>query len=149
MLLGGRVTAQTQPDFSGHWVLVNPGTGAGQPASSRASRSPQTDIRGGAINCVNECTIVQKADTLSISRPAGQDGVAAKDVVLSLDGHQSSFNASVKWDGATLVVIRSIAMSAVTQILSLQDGKLRVVSAFGAGGPEPVTLMYERRPDSL
>jgi hypothetical protein len=136
------VSTQAPRDFSGHWVLVDAKTGEG----AEATPSSQVDIRGGAVNCVKECTLVQKDGTLTISRPPDQNGTAPRDVVLSLDGHQSSFNALVKWDGPKLVVTRSILTTSVTQTISLESGQLVIVTAFNSGDLKPAKFRYEKKP---
>jgi hypothetical protein len=82
-------------DFSGRWALVSStyagrgrgGTGGG------VEREVNVSIASGApVNCGTECTIVQNANTLTLSR-ADQAGTTPPDVgvvVLNLDGSESA-----------------------------------------------------------
>ena len=78
------------------------------------------------------------------------------DLVLNLDGRESTFTetansqvqrkAAAEWDGHKLVVMHSITPAlSVTQTLSMEDGKLTIVSAFSAQGFAPVTLTYAKK----
>jgi hypothetical protein len=148
------VAAQSNPDFSGTWSLVTDqkaptgrGRGGGGGAVSYVSGAP--------VNCRTECTIVQDAKALTISRPANQQGVKPPDVVLNLDGRESTitqslnpraeYTANAKWDGGKLVVTRSMGALIVTQNMSLEDGKLTVVSTFSIDDFAPVKLTYVKR----
>jgi hypothetical protein len=106
---------------------------------------------GAPVNCGTECTIVQNATTLTLSR-ADQPGTTPPDVgvvVLNLDGSESTitqsnggeYAATAKWDGGKLVVTRDMTYSSVAQTLSVEDGKLKVVTRFSAADA-PVTLTY-------
>jgi hypothetical protein len=118
-------------------------------------REVKVSIASGApVNCGTECTIVQNATTLTITRP-DQPGTTPPDigvVVLNLDGSESTitqsnggeYPAKAKWDGSNLMVTRDTAYSSVTQTLSIEDGKLTVLTAFSAADA-PVTLTYVKR----
>lgn len=146
---GGSVAAQRNPDFSGTWLLVSaPGMG-GETTGGRGGRGGGvvSEVSGAAFNCGLECTIVQNAGALTISRPVNPKGVKPSDVVIRLDGRDShEYKAIVKWDAEKLVVTRTIAGSlAVTQTLTRAENKMTVVSSFSVPGDVPVTLTYARK----
>jgi hypothetical protein len=147
-------------DFSGAWALVSSryaGRGRGRTGAGEAGeREVKVSIASGApVNCGIGCTIVQDARTLTISRsvepvaPPPDIGV----VVLNLDGSESTitqsnggqFAANAKFDGAMLLVTRDIAFSySVTQTLSIEDDKLKIVTTFSAADA-PMTMTYVKR----
>jgi beta-lactamase regulating signal transducer with metallopeptidase domain len=144
-------------DFSGSWALVSStyaGRGRGG-AGGEGGREVKVSIASGApVNCGTECTIVHTARALTITRP-DQPGTTPPDigvVVLNLDGSESTitqsnggeYAANAKWDGDKLAVTRETAFSSVTQILSIEDGKLTVVTSFNAAD-SPVTLTYVKK----
>ena len=152
-------TGQTKTNFSGQWSLVPSLTTGG---GSRGARGGDgrgggtvSIVSGATVNCGTECTISQDAKVLTISRPANDQGVKPPDVVLNLDGRESTiiqssppgeFKADAKWDGGKLMVTRSIVGSlSVTQTMSVEDGKLTVVSLFSNEGAVPLTLTYTKR----
>jgi hypothetical protein len=108
---------------------------------------------GAPVNCGTECTIVQNAKMLTLSR-VDQPGTTPPDVgvvVLNLDGSDSTisqsngaeYTANAKSDGAMLIVTRDRTRPSVTQTLSMVDGRLKVVTKFSAADA-PVTLTYVR-----
>jgi beta-lactamase regulating signal transducer with metallopeptidase domain len=146
-------------DFTGTWALVSStyaGRGRGGTGTPGVEREVKVIFASGApVNCGTECTIVQNAKTLTISR-VDQSGSWVPDigvVVLNLDGSESTFTqsngsqfaASARSDGDTLVVTRNTsARASVTQTLSIDKGKLTVVTKFSLGDA-PVTLTYVKR----
>jgi hypothetical protein len=157
ILVIGAAAAQSKTDFSGQWSLVAaPGMGGGSGRGGRGGGGAVTSIISGApVNCGRECTMTQDVRTLTISRPANQQGIKPPDVVLNLDGRESTiiqsleppveYKAGAKWDGGKLVVIRSMGKDNVTQTISIQDDKLTVVSLFNVEGAVPVTLTYAKK----
>ncbi len=154
----GKPRSVSITDFTGTWVLVSStyaGRGRGGTGVYGVEREVKVSIASGApVNCGTECTIVQNARTLTISR-ADQPGSTPPDVgmvVLNLDGSESTitqsdggeFAAHAKPDGGTLVVTRDMTYSFVTQTLSLEDGKLKVVTRFSRADA-PTTLTYVKR----
>ncbi len=144
-------------DFSGTWTWVSStyagrGRGGSGEASGQVRQVRTTYASGAPVNCGINCTIVQDANTLTISGavyPAGMPPVDAG-VVLNLDGRDSTVGpsrsigsiAKANWDGAKLVVTSELTHSlTVTQTLSIEDGRLTVVTDFGFGDA-PVTMIY-------
>jgi hypothetical protein len=156
-MLAQSVPRPTAPDFAGTWTLVSSttsgsargGTGGG------AEVKVKTSLASGApVNCGTECTMTQTDKTLTISR-VDPPGVWRPDigvVVLNLDGSESvithpsgsRYAAKAKVEGGTLVVTRDAADASVTQSLSIEDGKLKVVTRFAAADG-PVTLTYVKK----
>jgi beta-lactamase regulating signal transducer with metallopeptidase domain len=154
-------------DFSGHWLLVSstavgPGRGGIDPTGGRGEwKSTSIWHSGAPVNCGPECTIVQNTKTLTISRRGTPDAVTLYDngvVVLNLDGSDSTVTESsgrqyvvhAKWNGDRLVVTHEFecftSPCTVTQTLSIQDGKLKVVDSFHHVVEEAThsTLTYEK-----
>jgi hypothetical protein len=140
----GAHAAQSHPDFSGRWVLIDSGVGQGQTGGSGSPRNPQVVISGAGFNCASGCTIVQTASTLTVSRPANAKGVTPPDVVLGLEGQVGSVKATATWDGLKLVVTRTVALSTIRQTISLDEGRLRLVTTFDTPGIDPVTFIYKK-----
>jgi beta-lactamase regulating signal transducer with metallopeptidase domain len=153
-------------DFTGIWALVSATTagrgrgGIGGFEPGGFEREVKVTIASGApVNCGVECTIVQNDKTLTISR-VDQPGTVAPDigvVVLNLDGSESTitqsngsdFSAKAKSEAGTLVVTRdwtdsSVTQTLVTQTLSIENARLKVVTTFSRADA-PVTMTYERR----
>ena len=134
----GAWIGQSTPDFSGTWtfVEVSGGSTRGTPAPGN-QRTP--NISGAAFNCGQECTITQKDDKLTISRPAPAQGAKPADTVLTIDGK------AAKWDGQKLIVTRALGPTAVTQTLSLDNGKLSIVAVFSPEGLPSTTTTYQKK----
>jgi beta-lactamase regulating signal transducer with metallopeptidase domain len=146
-------------DFTGTWALVSStyaGRGRGGTGTPGVEREVKVSFASGApVNCGTGCTIVQNAKTLTISR-ADQPGTRPPDigvVVLNVDGSASTFTqsngsefaASARLDGDTLVVTRNTsARASVTQTLSIEDARLKVVTRFSLADA-PVTMTYVKR----
>ena len=146
------VAAQNRTDFSGHWSLVTSqsGGGGGGRSGSRGNEGVKVSyVSGAAINCGIECTIVQDPKALKILGPVHQQGMKFPDVVLSLDGRESTvaqfLKTLAKWDGDKLVVTSSMGSSTATQTMSVEDGKLTIVTIFNVEGFPPLTLTYVKR----
>jgi len=146
------------PDFSGNWTHASStyaGRGRGGTGTLGVEREVRVTIHSGApVNCGTACTIVQDASTLTLSR-TDQPGTTPPDngpVVLNLDGSESTitqvegstFPATAKWEGEKLVVTRGGPYSGVTQVLSMVNGQLTVVTRF-TSSDAPVTMKYVRR----
>lgn len=151
VLMLSTLAAQSKPDFSGTWVLDR----KAQTSGGRGGGGTVSMVSGAPVNCGTECTIVQNAKTLTISRRVSQEGVKAPDVVLNLDGGESTivqslsprveYTATAKWDRDRLVVTRSMGYFNIVQTIEHDDGKLSVASAFTVEGDVPVTLTYTRK----
>ncbi len=147
------------PDLSGHWSLVSStyaGRGRGGRGEAGVEREVTTKwVSGAPVNCGPECTITQDAKTMTISRLGTPDAVTLYDngvVVLNLDGTESAVTQSsgshyivhAKWNGDRLVVTYESAYFTVTQVLSIENGRLKVVTDFSVGDA-PVTFTYVKR----
>jgi hypothetical protein len=164
--------AQRRPDLSGPWELVEAlatGPGRDGTASDKPRRTTSTTISGAPFNCGRGCTIAQKGQTLTIENAqlpvaAGTDtGQIPPPVTLHLDGRHTkvvdSFNwqaarelpVMARWEGNT-VRIESVGQGATatfawTQLLSLEDGQLVVVTTSIRDG-EPrwgTTFRYRKK----
>ena len=149
----------TKTDFSGHWSLVSSTTsgptrgGTGGAGGGGETKTTAIWASGAPVNCGPECTLVQDAKTLTISRLGTPNAVTIYDtgeVVLNVDGSDSPVNQSSRtqyvvhanWEGDKLVVTYHTPWHfTVTQVLSVEDGRLKVVTDFGVGY-SPVTLTY-------
>jgi hypothetical protein len=176
--------AQKPPDFSGTWVLqsggspssgVRPGT-TGRPTDGRTEPSGargadrSLSLRGLAFDCGAECTIRQTPRAITITRLNVPKGLQPPRVVLTLDGKVSwnedvlrvgeppvKFAALARWDGATLVTVRSVdpkdpeAPYQAIRSLALEDGRLIITATVKfpdsvASGPiVPQRRVYVRR----
>lgn len=145
--------AQSRTDFSGTWSFATRQTVPSGASAGRGSTRSVSYLSGAAVNCMAECTIVQDASTLTISRPGDQTGVKPPDVVLNLDGRDSAiiesrnsrrseFTANARWAGDKLVVTHLIGQLAITQTLALEHGTLTITNEFGF---EPEVLTYVKR----
>jgi hypothetical protein len=148
VLLSTSGIAQHKPDFSGQWELTEAlVTGATRDGttSDKPRRTTSTTISGAPFNCGRGCTISHKGQTLTVDH--AQLGGDAKDkpppsVTFSIDGRQrkvvDTFNPSralpviARWDGVKVRVETTdpgaFATIEWTQVLSLEDGHLVVVS---------------------
>jgi len=163
LLVSSTVSAQA-PNLSGTWVADAPagGAAAGGGGGGGGGGRGGGGGGGGAFNCGQECTIVQDAKTLTIKRPAGAQGAAPADVVLMLDGSDSKITmpgrqggeptvtvAKAKVEGNKIVVTRSVDMGGTavtsTQTISLDAGKLTIVTNSGREGATPQTRTYSKK----
>src|SRR3954470_10703823 len=144
--------SETAPDFSGAWVLVS-STFAGVGRGGGDGRLVSI-VSGAPVNCGTACRIQQDGGALTISRTEPVSGAVPPDngrVLLNLSGNDSTitqenggqYTAKATWNGTTLEVTRRLFSYDVTQTMSIESGKLLVLTAFG--GHEPVTLTYVRR----
>ena len=162
LLVSSTVSAQA-PNLSGTWVADAPagGAAAGGGGGGGGGRGGGGG-GGGVFNCGQECTIVQDAKTLTIKRPAGAQGAAPADVVLMLDGSDSKIMmpgrqggeptaavAKAKVEGSKIVVTRTLDMQGTavtaTQTISLEAGKLTIVTNSGREGATPQTRTYSKK----
>lgn len=172
--------AQQPPDVSGTWVLqpgggqstgVRPGT-TDRPADMSGARGGDRSLslRNAPFDCGGECTIRQTPRAITITRLDVPKGLQAPPVVLTLDGKPSvnedvqrvgeppvTFAAVARWDGATLVTVRSVDPKnpegpyQAIRSLALEDGRLIITSTVKfpdsvASGPiVPQRRVYVRR----
>ena len=163
LLVSSTVSAQA-PNLSGTWVADAPagGAAAGGGGGGGGGGRGGGGGGGGVFNCGQECTIVQDAKTLTIKRPAGAQGAAPADVVLMLDGSDSKIMmpgrqggeptaavAKAKVEGNKIVVTRTLDMQGTavtaTQTISLEAGKLTIVTNSGREGATPQTRTYSKK----
>ena len=165
--------AQQPPDFSGTWVLQSgspssgrrptttgrPTDGPTEPSAARgADRS--LSLRGAAFDCGGECTIRQTPRAITITRLDVPKNLQPPPVVLTLDGKASwnedvqrvgeppvKFAALARWDGPTLVTVRSSdpKLPDVIRSLALDDGRLIVTTSVTLPGIAPQRRIYVRR----
>jgi len=122
------VSAQSQPNFNGTWV----------PADANAK---PMSVSGGAFNCGVECTITQTDHTLTVSKPANAQGVKPRDTVINLESTAGA-TSPAQWDGSVLVLTRALGPTKVVQKLSIEAGKLTIVSEVSPGNVAPLTQIY-------
>lgn len=176
--------AQQSPDFSGTWVLqsgggqstgVRPGTTdrpANRPTDPSGARGGDRSLslRDAPFDCGGECTIRQTLRAITITRLDVPKGLHAPPVVLTLDGKPSvnedvqrvgeppvKFAALARWNGATLVAVRSLDPKdpeghfQTIRALALEDGRLIITTTvkfpdFSRSGPiVPQRRVYVRR----
>jgi hypothetical protein len=146
------------PNFGGTWVADQ---AAGAPGGGGGGG--QRVGFGGplAFNCGAECTIVQNAKTLTIRRAAGQSGQAPADVVINFTGETkltqasafggpaTDYTVTAKWDGARWVVTRvNVVQGAsitITNTISIEDGKLTIVTTSTREGATPTRVTYSKK----
>ena len=146
-------------DFSGTWTLVSStyaGRGRGGTGMPGEVREVNVRISSGApVNCGGSCTIVQDGRTLTITRldPAEPSDPDNGVVTLHLDGRTSTitqpnggeFTATAKTEDDAVIVSRDInSRPAVTQTLSIESGRLKVVTMFRLADA-PVTMTYVKK----
>jgi hypothetical protein len=130
LLSGQRVAARQRPSFSGTWTFLE------AQATTRDGREVPAHIllvSGAGFNCGAQCTIVQDARTIRVSRPA-ENGTTPRDLVLTFaaDDPQSAqpqTNAAhATWDGDTLLVTQSMGPVTIRQTIVRQQNRLIVTS---------------------
>lgn len=137
---------QRQTDFSGTWTLADSRSGSDPASGGRGTAVRSGEVGGAVVNCGVECAITQTSETLTVSRPAGQDGKKTPDGIVAIDGRPMSGNTTAKWDRGKLVLTRSLTPSfVVTQSLSLEGDRLTIVVAIGDNTVGPFTLTYTRK----
>ena len=147
------------PNFAGKWTLqVDPNAA---PAGGGGGGGGRGGGRGGGGGqfCGMECTITQDAKALTV-KTTTQAGEQTR--VIMLDGTDTKYEqpgrqggaatavvAKAKWDGAKLVITRSLDMQGtavtVSQTLSIDGGKLTVVTNSGREGATPQTQTYTKK----
>ncbi|MBZ5499623.1 MAG: hypothetical protein LAP85_24760 [Acidobacteriia bacterium] len=165
--------AQRPPDLSGHWVLVTAtafagGRGTGRPGTPQASgevHTTSTTVSGAAFNCGTECTIVQKGQMLTVDKAhLASRPTPAPAVTLHLDGRQTSvidsfaatfkggptnprreIPVTAKWNGDTLEITSSTGLHTFTQLLSIEEKQLVVVTLIDIESAPPVTFKYKKK----
>jgi hypothetical protein len=155
--------AQRQPVLSGHWVMISATTGdvrgqaparAGGASAEHHTRS--NTVSGAAFNCGRECTIVQRAGTLTVGGALLSSATTpASTVVLQIDGKahavDDSFNpgrhvvATAAWHGNRLEITSPTGSHAFTQTLSVESRQLVVVTSIDIAPEDTTTFRYVKK----
>jgi hypothetical protein len=147
------INSQTRPSLSGTWVFVSE-SGGGRGGGTSGPSEPRTRasfISSAPANCGNECTVDQDTQTLTLVRTeADQKAHRVPNLVVNLDGSETQsqppYRDKAKWDDARLVITRPIVGPlSVTQTLSIEDGKLRIVTKFSEENMGPTVQTYQRK----
>lgn len=154
------------PNFSGTWTRDMPagaaaGGGGGAAGGGGGQRMGGMGGGGGAFNCGAECTITMDAKTVTIKRPANAQGVVPADIVLNVTGvtkleqpgrqggAPTPYEVNAKVDGAKWVVTRTMDMQGTsitnTQTISIEAGKLTIVTTSTREGATPQTATYTKK----
>jgi hypothetical protein len=152
--------AQGKAEFSGTWTREMPAAAAAGAAGGGGRGGRGGGGGGGVFNCGMSCTIVQDAKMLTVKRTSGRQGAPAPaDLVFMLDGTDSKITmggrggatevvAKAKWDGNKLVISATRDMGGTmvtsTQTLSIEGGKLTIVTNSGRESATPVTATYTK-----
>lgn len=139
LLCGQAPSAQRRPDFSGTWVFLE----AEATVTRSGGRGPVRvlEVSGAAFNCGAQCTIVQNARTLTVSRPAPENAPQRPDVVLNLN------TGGAQWEGNNLVVTQSMGVLQIRQVIALEKDRLIVTSLIVTTSVDdaPVRQTYVRK----
>ena len=151
--------AQGKADFGGTWTREMPAAGAAGGGGGGGGRGGGGG-GGGVFNCGMTCTIVQDAKMLTVKRTSAREGAPAPaDLVFMLDGTDSKITmggrggatevvAKAKWDANKLVISATRDMGGTmitsTQTLSIEGGKLTIVTNSGRESATPVTATYTK-----
>ena len=156
--------AQAKPDFSGKWTREMPAAGAGGGGGAAGGGGGGGGRGGGgggggaAFACPMTCAITQTAAKLTIDYTQGETAMKREimldgtDSKITLPGRQggapTELVAKAKWDGNKLVVTVTRDMGGTpvtsTQTLSIEAGKLTVVTNSGREGATPQTATYTK-----
>ena len=158
-------SAQSRPNLSGAWVLVEAlmsggGRNAPEGGSAGPRRTSSTTTSGAVFNCGTECTITQKGQTLTIENaqladyPGKDKSKPTPTVTLHLDGRKAevvdSFSpsrqipVSARWDGNKLSITSSEPGVGFTQTLSVEGGQLVVVTESARHGGQTI-FKYKKK----
>ena len=156
--------AQAKPDFAGKWTREAPagggaaagGGGGGGARGGGGGGGRGGGGGGGGFNCGMTCTITVAGNVMKVERAQGDTTVTAS---FMLDGSDSKNSvqgpngamdivSKAKWDGSKLVISTSRDMGGTmvtsTQTLSIEGGKLTIVSNSGREGATPTTATYTK-----
>jgi hypothetical protein len=155
--VGASPTAQSKPDFSGKWVMVDPVPAAGNPGAPGGGGGGQGAGRGAGFQpgFGPQITIKQDATTLTISR-GGQssplayklDGTESKNTV-TRNGQQQEQISTASWDGNTLVIVTQVNFQGRTgsqrRVLTIEGGNLVIDQTNpGRGGGAAIKVVYKK-----
>jgi hypothetical protein len=156
--------AQAKPDFAGKWTREAPagggaaagggGGGGGRAGGGGGGRGGAGG--GGGFNCGMSCTITVSGNNLTIERMQGDQTVkttldlngTATNKVTGRGGEAMEIKTVGKWDGNKLVftTVRDFNGQSITstQTVSIEGGKLTVVSNSGMPDAQPTTATYTK-----
>ena len=160
------VSAQAKPDFSGKWTREAPagggaaagGGGGGGQRAGGGGGGRMGGGGGGGFNCGMACAITVTGNVMKVERTQGEQTVTS---TFTLDGSDSKNTApgrggapgvdvvsKAKWDGNKVVITttRDFNGTAVTstQTLSIEAGKLTIVTTSTMEGATPQTATYTK-----
>jgi hypothetical protein len=150
-VVGVSLGAQTQPDFSGKWVMVDPAPAA---ASGNAARGRGAGGGGFQPGFGPEITLKQDATTLAITRGQGSpliyklDGSESKNMV-TREGQQQEQVAKATWAGGKLSIVTYVNFQGNTgeqrRVLSLEGGNLIIEQTNpGRNAGPPIKVVYRK-----
>jgi hypothetical protein len=160
VLTASNAYAQAKTNFAGTWVREAPAGGGAAAGGGGGGGGRGGGGGGGVFTCGGECTITQDAKALTVTTE-NQQGKQQRTIML--DGTDTKFEmpgrqggaatpvvAKAKWDGAKLVITRSVdnpqgTPVTATQTLSIDAGKLTVVTNSGREGATPMTATYTKK----
>jgi hypothetical protein len=153
------LAAQAKPDFSGKWTLVPDPNAAAAPAGGGGGGGGRGGGRGGGGGqfCGQECTVMQDATSLTVTRttPAGEvkavyklDGSESKNMQAGRGG-QTEVVSKASWDGnkVSISTTRDFGGNSVTTktVLSVTGGEMTVENeGQGPNGPTTTTQKYKK-----
>ncbi|HXT69429.1 MAG TPA: hypothetical protein VN700_06730 [Vicinamibacterales bacterium] len=159
------LSAQGKPDFSGKWTREAPagggaaagGGGGGGGRAGGGGGGGRGAGGGGAVGftCGAACTITVTGNNMKIDRTVGEQTVSTtldlngtSTYKVSMGGNEMEIKTVGKWEGNKLVfsTTRDQGGTAVTstQTVSIEGGKLTVVSNSGREGATPQTSTYTK-----
>jgi hypothetical protein len=153
------LSAQAKPDFSGKWTREAPagGAAAGGGGGGGGGRGGGGGGQGGGggFNCGMTFEIKVSGNNLTISRMQGDQAVTTtldmngtSTYKVSMRGTEVEIKTVGKWEGNKLVfsTTRDMQGTAITstQTVSIEGGKLTVVSNSGREGATPTTATYTK-----
>lgn len=164
LFMSSSVFAQGKADFSGKWTREAPAGGAaaagGGGGGGRAGGGGGGGGRGGAgggggFACGAACEITQTGTMLKISRMQGDQTIVtnlntAGDATnkVTTQAGEVDIKTTGKADGAKVVfsTTRDMGGTAVTstQTVSIEGGKLTIVTNSGREGAAPMTATYTK-----
>jgi hypothetical protein len=157
--------AQAKPDFAGKWTREAPaggaaaagggGGGGGRAGGGGGGGRQGGGGGGGGFACGAACEISVSGNTMKISRVQGDqtivtnldlNGTATNKV--TTQGGEVEIKTVGKWEGNKLVfsTTRDMGGTAVTstQTVSIEGGKLTIVTNSGREGATPMTATYTK-----
>ena len=152
--------AQAKPDFAGKWTREAPAAGAAAGGGGGARGGGRGGGGGGGgFNCGMACTITVTGNVLKVERMQGEttvtssftlDGTDSKNMMPGRQGGEpTAIVSKAKWDGNKVVIAterttQDGAKVTSTQTLSIEGGKLTVVSNSGMPDAQPTTATYTK-----